>query len=150
MRHAAFSVFGVELEYAVVDSSSLAVRPVVDELLRAAAGAQVADFEDGPVSWSNELALHVVELKHTAPVAALRGSARAFARSAANAQAQLPRGCRLLGVGMHPTMTPAEFRRWPHDYADVYAAYDRIFDCRGHGWSNLQSCHLNLPFANDA
>jgi hypothetical protein len=27
--------------------------------------------------------------------------------------------------------------------------YNRIFDCRGHGWSNLQSTHLNLPFAND-
>src|SRR5690606_30349750 len=25
----------------------------------------------------------------------------------------------------------------------------RIFDCRGHGWANLQSVHLNLPFAND-
>jgi gamma-glutamyl:cysteine ligase YbdK (ATP-grasp superfamily) len=51
---------------------------------------------------------------------------------------------------MHPTMDPEhEFRRWPHDYAEVYGAYDRIFDCRGHGWSNLQSCHLNLPFAND-
>jgi carboxylate-amine ligase len=31
----------------------------------------------------------------------------------------------------------------------VYALYNRIFDCRGHGWSNLQSTHLNLPFAND-
>jgi carboxylate-amine ligase len=51
---------------------------------------------------------------------------------------------------MHPTMDPRnEFVKWPHDYAEVYGAYDRIFDCRGHGWSNLQSCHLNLPFAND-
>jgi gamma-glutamyl:cysteine ligase YbdK (ATP-grasp superfamily) len=146
---AAFSAFGVELEYAVVDRASLAVRPVVDELLRAAAGAQVGDFEDGAVTWSNELALHVVELKHTVPAASLRGSAQAFAASAAKAQALLPAGCRLLGVGMHPGMLPAEFRRWPHDYGDVYAAYDRIFDCRGHGWSNLQSCHLNLPFADD-
>jgi glutamate---cysteine ligase / carboxylate-amine ligase len=38
---------------------------------------------------------------------------------------------------------------WAHDNNDIYAAFDRIFDCRGHGWSNLQSVHLNLPFADD-
>jgi len=31
----------------------------------------------------------------------------------------------------------------------VYALYNRIFNCRSHGWSNLQSTHLNLPFSND-
>lgn len=145
----AFEAFGVELEYAVVDAQTFAVRPVVDELLRAHAGSYVGDFEDGPVTWSNELALHVVELKHTAP-SPLRGSARAFAASAQRIDATLrAMGCRLLPGGMHPTMRPDEFRRWPHDSADIYAAYDRIFDCRGHGWSNLQSCHLNLPFADD-
>jgi hypothetical protein len=28
----------------------------------------------------------------------------------------------------------------------VYEAFNKIFDCRGHGWANLQACHLNLPF----
>jgi carboxylate-amine ligase len=37
---------------------------------------------------------------------------------------------------------------WPHGSGEVYATYDRIFDCRGHGWSNLQSCHVNLPFGD--
>jgi gamma-glutamyl:cysteine ligase YbdK (ATP-grasp superfamily) len=146
---AAFAAYGIELEYMVVDTGTLAVRPVVDELLRRHAGAITGDFEDGAVTWSNELALHVVELKHTAP-APLRGGARAFAASAARADATLRGiGCRLLPGGMHPWMRPDEFRRWPHDNAAIYAAYDRIFDCRGHGWSNLQSCHLNLPFADD-
>jgi carboxylate-amine ligase len=27
--------------------------------------------------------------------------------------------------------------------------YNQIFNCRGHGWSNLQSTHLNLPFYDD-
>src|SRR4029078_8648779 len=31
---------------------------------------------------------------------------------------------------------------------EVYAIYNNIFDCTGHGWSNLQSTHLNLPFAD--
>lgn len=146
-----FDAFGIELEYMVVDRDSLAVRPIVDELLKSAAGSYVGDFEDGPITWSNELALHVIELKNTAPVPSLRGTAASFQRSLARVELSLaPMGARLLPGGMHPTMDPQrEFRRWPHDYGEIYGAYDRIFDCRGHGWSNLQSCHLNLPFAND-
>jgi glutamate---cysteine ligase / carboxylate-amine ligase len=56
-----------------------------------------------------------------------------------------------LPSGMHPWMDPnREMVVWPHDYSEVYEAFHRIFDCRGHGWANLQAVHLNLPFANDA
>ncbi|MFY9345124.1 MAG: glutamate-cysteine ligase family protein [Planctomycetota bacterium] len=145
-----FAGFGIELEYMVVDAQSFAVRPIVDELLRHFAGRYVGDHEDGPVTWSNELALHVLELKNTVPVASLRGVAATFQQSVARLDQTLAgMGARLLPGGMHPTMAPHEFRRWPHQFGEVYATYDRIFDCRGHGWANLQSCHLNLPFAND-
>ncbi len=43
----------------------------------------------------------------------------------------------------------SEFKLWPFDEEGIYGTFDRIFDCRGHGWSNLQSMHINLPFAND-
>lgn len=143
--------FGIELEYAVVDRTTFVVRPVVDRLLERFAGRIVGDFDDGPISWSNELALHVVELKTNGPAPTLAGLAERFQTSLLRLDRELAAmGARLLPGGMHATMDPArEFERWPHDYADVYAAYDRIFDCKGHGWSNLQSCHLNLPFAND-
>jgi glutamate---cysteine ligase / carboxylate-amine ligase len=146
-----FDGFGIELEYMVVDRASLAVRPIVDQVLRHFAGSFVGDHADGPIDWSNELALHVIELKTAGPAPGLRGVATDFQRSLARLDAAMsPMGARLMPGGMHPTMDPRrEFVRWPHDYAEVYGAYDRIFDCRGHGWSNLQSCHLNLPFAND-
>jgi hypothetical protein len=52
---------------------------------------------------------------------------------------------------MHPLMVPdREFQLWPTDEEGIYGAFDRIFECRGHGWSNLQSMHINLPFADDA
>jgi glutamate---cysteine ligase / carboxylate-amine ligase len=58
-------------------------------------------------------------------------------------------GC-LMPTGMHPWMNPAtETRLWPHQHSPVYRAFDRIFGCRGHGWANLQSTHVNLPFADD-
>lgn len=146
-----FAGYGIELEYMVVDQRSLAVRPIVDELLKHFAGRYAGDFDDGAVSWSNELALHVIELKTNGPVPDLRGVAAAFQGSLQRLeQALSSMGATLLPGGMHPTMDPTtEFKRWTHDYGEVYGAYDRIFDCRGHGWSNLQSCHLNLPFADD-
>jgi gamma-glutamyl:cysteine ligase YbdK (ATP-grasp superfamily) len=61
-----------------------------------------------------------------------------------------PHGARLMPTGMHPFMDPfTETALWPHEYSEVYRTFDRIFSCRGHGWSNLQSNHLNLPFRGD-
>ena len=57
---------------------------------------------------------------------------------------------RLMPTGMHPWMNPrAETVLWPDDGSSIYESYDRLFDCRSHGWSNLQSMHINLPFADD-
>ncbi|MCL4692404.1 MAG: glutamate--cysteine ligase, partial [Candidatus Hydrogenedentes bacterium] len=62
-----------------------------------------------------------------------------------------PMGARLMPTAMHPWMDPhTETRLWPHEYSPIYESFNRIFECRGHGWSNLQSVHLNLPFADDA
>lgn len=146
-----FEVFGVELEYMIVDRTSLDVRPLADRVLQAAAGEIVGEVELGEISWSNELALHVIELKTTEPAAELAPLADAFCHSLANMQAYLRDldAC-LLSTAMHPWMDPdRELKLWPHDYNPVYEAYNRIFDCRGHGWANLQSVHINLPFAND-
>lgn len=146
-----FDCFGVELEYMIVDAETLDVRPWADRVLRDQQGAVTSDVEAGPVTWSNELVAHVIELKTTQPAPRLSGLAGQFAESVGRIQALLAaHGARLLPTGMHPWMNPAEQTRlWPHDGGDFYASFDRIFDCRGHGWANLQSVHLNLPFADD-
>lgn len=149
-----FEGFGVELEYMVVGVESLDVRPIVDELLRIVAGTDefVSDVEFGPIAWSNELVLHVLEFKTNGPAGLLSGLDELFLENVVRANGVLADlGARLLPTGMHPWMDPhAETHLWPHDTGPVYAAFDRLFDCRGHGWSNLQSMHLNLPFADDA
>jgi glutamate---cysteine ligase / carboxylate-amine ligase len=146
-----FTRFGVELEYAIVDSRSLAVRPVADALLRLEAGRQVSDLARGRLEWSNELALHVIELKTGRPAVRLDGLADLFQAEVQHINDRLHRlDSRLLPTAMHPWMDPArESRLWPHDNHEIYATFDRIFGCRGHGWTNLQSVHLNVPFAND-
>jgi gamma-glutamyl:cysteine ligase YbdK (ATP-grasp superfamily) len=146
-----FEKVGVELEYMIVDRESLAVRPIADEVLRAEDGSLVAELEMGEIAWSNELVMHVIELKTNGPAPGLAGLAGAFQASVERINARLaPRGAMLMPTGMHPWMDPDhETRLWPHESGPVYRAFDRIFGCRGHGWSNLQSVHLNLPFAGD-
>jgi glutamate---cysteine ligase / carboxylate-amine ligase len=146
-----FGAFGVELEYMIVDRDSLDVRPVADELIADVAGSPESEVELGTMAWSNELALHVLELKTNRPAASLTGLAIEFHGEVRRANSILSgMGCRLLPGGMHPWMDPdTEVRLWPHEYTEVYRTFDRIFSCRGHGWGNLQSTHLNLPFQGD-
>ncbi len=146
-----FEGFGVEVEYMLVDRESLDVRPVADRLLEAVAGDLASEVELGPVAWSNELVLHVLEVKTNGPAPALAGVADAFHGSILEADRILEGfGCAVLPGGAHPWMDPfTETRIWPHEYTEVYRTFDRIFSCRGHGWANLQSTHLNLPFQGD-
>lgn len=142
---------GLELELMIVDAASLDVRPIADRPLFGASGDQSGDHDNGRISWSNELVRHVIELKTSRPERSLAGVAAAFQANVAELDARLAgEGARLLSTGMHPWMDPrAETELWPFDYAEVYRAYDRLFDCRRHGWANLQSVHLNLSFAGD-
>ncbi|MCB9857902.1 MAG: glutamate--cysteine ligase [Phycisphaerales bacterium] len=146
-----FECYGVELEYMIVDAKTLDVFPASDRVLHAIAGAYESEVEIGELSWSNELALHVIELKTNGPAAILSDLAEKFDASVRRINDLLrPLGGRLMPTAMHPWMDPhTQTRLWPHEYSPVYEAFNRIFDCRGHGWSNLQSTHLNLPFSGD-
>ena len=148
-----FEGFGIEMEFMIVDRESLAVRPVADLLLRDADGgdAWVEDVERGPIAWSNEIVGHLVELKTNGPASQLAGLDAAFHADVSAANELLAKhGAMLLGTAAHPLMDPAtETHLWAHGGGEIYATYDRIFGCSGHGWSNLQSTHLNLPFADD-
>jgi gamma-glutamyl:cysteine ligase YbdK (ATP-grasp superfamily) len=146
-----FERYGVELEYMIVDAGSLDVKPITDEVLKAVAGRYTNEVERGEVTWSNELVLHVIELKCTRPLESLATIHRGYQDNVRDLNALLgPMGARLMPTAMHPWMDPfVHTRIWPHDNNEIYNAFNAVFDCRGHGWSNLQSIHLNLPFADD-
>jgi gamma-glutamyl:cysteine ligase YbdK (ATP-grasp superfamily) len=154
-----FERVGVELEYMIVDADTLDVRPICDRLLAMVEGVESEhpgdaepDGPEGVVSWSNELALHVLEMKTPRPVADLAEPLPIFNDHVRRADEMLATlGARLMPGAMHPWMDPdREMVIWPHEYGAVYDAFDRIFGCTGHGWANLQSTHINLPFADDA
>ena len=140
----AFAACGIELEYMIVDRASLAIRPIAADLLEELA----RDGTDDRLGWSNELVRHVVEMKNVEPVIELAELPQRFhdAIRAAN-RLLAAHDARLMPTAMHPWMDPLqETSLWDDE---IYRTYDRIYGCRGHGWANLQSMHVNLPFADD-
>ncbi|NIS75160.1 MAG: glutamate--cysteine ligase [Deltaproteobacteria bacterium] len=135
----------------IVDGETLSVLPVTDEILRSVAGEYTSEVEVQELCWSNELVLHVIELKTNGPVVNLEGLPETFNEHVSMVNSLLaPMGGRLMPTSMHPWMDPGrEMKLWPHDDSVIYETFHRIFDCRGHGWANLQCSHLNLPFADD-
>jgi glutamate---cysteine ligase / carboxylate-amine ligase len=148
----AFGGYGIELEYMIVDRDRLSVLPAADLLLRAAQGNSGSEVQRGLLGWSNEFVMHLIEVKNLRPTASLNMLPDAF-QTEVNAINRLlaPMNARLMPGAMHPWMDPRdETRLWPHDNREIYRAYERIFDTRSHGWANLQSMHINLPFSGDA
>ena len=146
-----FQAYGVELEYMIVDSETLSVKPITDRVIYEVAGEYLSEIEVGEIAWSNELTLHVIELKTNGPADSLVPLPNLFQKNVGRINELLqPMGAHLMPTAMHPWMDAnRELKLWPHEYNTVYESMNRIFDCRGHGWANLQSVHLNLPFADD-
>jgi gamma-glutamyl:cysteine ligase YbdK (ATP-grasp superfamily) len=147
----AFSGYGVELEYMIVDRSTLSILPIADKVLHRLSGTYAAEYECGELAWSNELALHLLELKNIEPKTDIDLLPAAFQDEIQWMNAVLESmDAKLMPTAMHPWMNPSvETRLWSHENAEIYRTYGRIFDCNTHGWANLQSMHLNLPFADD-
>ncbi len=146
-----FSVLGIEIEYMLVDKDTLTVQPKSDVILNKLAGSQVNEVALGEIAVSNELVMHVIELKNNGPKAPQHPIADEFQQVIQRLQPILAEHhMSLLPTGAHPWMDPfLETKRWPHGNRDIYQQFDAIFNCKGHGWANLQSMHVNLPFAND-
>ncbi|MBN2738002.1 MAG: hypothetical protein JXR70_13535 [Spirochaetales bacterium] len=150
-KYSLFEVYGIELEYMIVDSHSLKVKSLADKLLAEVNGKYANNYVNASVEWSNELVNHVIELKTHVPVAEPFSMNSAFAENIRFINQLLTKDqAMLLSTAAHPTMDPfTETCLWEHDDREIYDLYNSIFDCRGHGWSNLQSTHINLPFKND-
>lgn len=151
MSYHLFEVYGIELEYMLVRKADLKVNPIVDQLLTLKNGTLASDVENGEIEWSNELVAHVVEIKTNGPAGDLNRLVDLFADNIKEMNALLEvLGSQLLPTAAHPFMRPeTEMQLWQHSYSQIYALYNRVFDCRGHGWSNVQSMHINLPFFGD-
>jgi len=150
-EYGVFDGVGVEIEYMIVDQKTLDIQPVADKLIQSVAGGAQWDYEKDGVGWSNEFVLHLVELKTLLPEKSLHQAARMLHNEVGVVNEILSgMGAALMPGAVHPWMNPlTQLHRWPHDCHEIYDTYHRIFDSHQHGYANVQSVHMNLPFDGD-
>ena len=142
---------GPEHEFSVVNEE-LAPLPIVDLVIRDFCGRVVNFVEQPGFTFGKELQLHVMEVKAKEPF----NSPQLFEEAMQNAVTKLldfletKYRAHLLGTGMHPLLRLEETRVWPHRHKKIYKEYGKIFNLKQHGWLNIQSLHLNLPYSNEA
>lgn len=146
-----FSVYGIEIEYMIVDQNSLEIQPITDKVIEKIAGEITNEVECDKIAVSNELMLHVIELKTNGPTSSLDQLDQYFHQQVKSINQLLgSHQALLMPTGAHPWLAPSDqMKLWPHGDRTIYQTYHKIFNCQGHGWSNLQSVHINLPYAND-
>lgn len=142
---------GIEIETALVDQTNLEVFPIAHKVLETAVGQPATDFPDGHITWSNELVNHVIEFKVTKPEVMSEDMATQFHTSMQKcSQIVAEHNGKMLPTAMHPSMLPeTQTQIWPGVYNEHYMAYHTIFNCFKHGFANLQSVHINIPFSDE-
>jgi gamma-glutamyl:cysteine ligase YbdK (ATP-grasp superfamily) len=143
-------VLGPEHEYALVDKD-LKPLPISDKIIKSERGRTVNFIEMPDFAFGKELQMHVLEIKANQPF----HSPSEFEETMQNAVATLggiaaKHGANLLGTGMHPLLRLQDTAVWPHYHRKIYQQLGRIFDLNQHGWLNIQSFHLNLPYQKEA
>ncbi|XHH08222.1 MAG: glutamate-cysteine ligase family protein [Candidatus Bathyarchaeia archaeon] len=143
-------VLGPEHEYSIVNQNLQAL-PISDKIIKQYCGKIVNFIELPKFTFGKELQLHVMEIKANTPF----HSPLDFEETMQNAVSTLNRilhrhGACLLGTGMHPLLNLEETSIWPHYHRKIYQEYAKIFNLKQHGWLNIQSFHLNLPFQTEA
>jgi len=143
-------VLGPEHEFSLVDNELKAL-PIADKVLKDFHGRIVNFVKMPKFSFGKELQLHVMEVKPNAPFT----SPVEFENTMQEAVLTLHEfvnhkyGAYLLGTGMHPLLKLDETGIWPHRHRQIYEAYSQIFSLKRHGWLNIQSYQLNLPYSDE-
>lgn len=125
--------------------------PISDKVIKSYCGRIVNFVELPDFSFGKELQLHVMELKANAPFKSPVQFEETMQRAVETLNDFLSRkfSASLLGTGMHPLLKLEETGIWPHRHRKIYNAMGKIFNLKQHGWLNIQSFHLNLPYAEE-
>ena len=143
-------VLGPEHEFSVVDEQ-LRPLPIVDELLKQLSGRFRNNVAFPDFALGKELQKHVLELKAVTPFRSPINFEETMQRAVLKVYDILEKNdARLLGLGMHPTLSLDEALVWNHRDRRIYEAFDKIFNLKQHGWLNIQSFQLNIPYGNEA
>jgi gamma-glutamyl:cysteine ligase YbdK (ATP-grasp superfamily) len=143
-------VIGPEHEYSLVDKN-LNVLPIADKIIKEYCGRMVNFIELPNFTFGKEMQLHVMEIKANKPFKSPTEFEETMHSAVLSLNGILEKyGANLLGTGMHPLMDLKDTAVWPHYHRKIYHAYSKIFNLTQHGWLNIQSFHLNLPYQKEA
>jgi gamma-glutamyl:cysteine ligase YbdK (ATP-grasp superfamily) len=150
LTYKTLEVLGPEHEFSIVNDELTAL-PIVDRIIKDFHGRVVNFVEQPGFTFGKELQLHVMEFKPNAPFKSPVEFEETMQKAIMTIQDFLQRRfhAHLLGTGMHPLLKLDETGIWPHRHKQIYDAYAKIFNLRRHGWLNIQSFHLNLPYSNE-
>lgn len=144
-------VLGPEHEFSVIDEK-LTPLPIVDRVMRDVHGRIVNCASLGACSFGKELQSHVAEFKANRPFTSPIMFEQTMQSTIETILDILDKRykARLLGSGMHPLLKLADAKIWSHRDRGIYVALSKIFNMKQHGWLNIQSFQLNLPYKNEA
>jgi gamma-glutamyl:cysteine ligase YbdK (ATP-grasp superfamily) len=123
----------------------------VDKAIKAFCGKYVNFIEQPTFTFGKELQLHVMEIKANEPFKSPETFEKTMHNAVVTLQGFLGKKFHAspLGTGMHPLLKLDETGVWPHRHRKIYEEYGKIFNLKQHGWLNIQSFHLNLPYSNE-
>ncbi|MGQ9624656.1 MAG: glutamate-cysteine ligase family protein [Candidatus Bathycorpusculaceae bacterium] len=125
--------------------------PIVDKIIKDFHGRVTNFVEKLYYTFGKELQLHVMEIKPNKPFK----SPEIFDEMMHEAVLEMldylehKYSASLLGTGMHPLLRLEETGVWPHRHRQIYREYSKVFNLKQHGWLNIQSFQLNLPYSNE-
>jgi gamma-glutamyl:cysteine ligase YbdK (ATP-grasp superfamily) len=125
--------------------------PIVDKIIKDFFGRVVNFVEQYRFTFGKELQLHVMEIKPNKPFRSPENFEETMHGAVLTLLDFLESKYKayLLGTGMHPLLKLEETGVWPHRHRQIYQAYSKIFNLNQHGWLNIQSFQLNIPYFNE-
>ena len=125
--------------------------PIADKIIKGYCGRIINFIELPKFTFGKEMQLHVMEIKANQPFKTATDFEEAMRAAVLKLSGIVEKhGAKLLGTGMHPLMDLKDTRVWPHYHRKIYQQYGKIFNLNQHGWLNIQSFHLNLPYQKEA
>jgi gamma-glutamyl:cysteine ligase YbdK (ATP-grasp superfamily) len=113
---------------------------------------RIVNFVEQPgFTFGKELQLHVMEIKPNKPFKLPENFEETMQEAVLTLTDFLESKYHayLLGTGMHPLLKLEETKVWPHRHRQIYQAYSKVFNLNQHGWLNIQSFQLNIPYSSE-
>jgi len=132
-------------------NEELKALPIVDKVIKDFCGRIVNFVEQAHFTFGKELQLHVMEIKPNTPFESPKVFDETMHEAVLTLLDFLERryNAYLLGTGMHPLLRLEETSIWPHRHRKIYQAYSKVFNLNQHGWLNIQSFQLNIPYLSE-